>query len=420
MSAFPRGFWSNEYYAPADGERRMRGGAATRTCRSTTPTPARITINWETTAGNGSFTLAANETGLLPGQDGRATCPTAPASTCRGTGTFWGISDIDTNSRNWDWGYSLVRATCCQTTRPSPGPRATAPLACDAADGRGNGLFLTPAHDNTTFFIDTNGDGTPDTDASIEVLRGATAVTATGSGYRANRLDSLYITGSNSGTSATSICDLTGARIYATGPFSMSYGENPDKTSAAGGLDLGYTVLPSPGNWMDLALTVDKATNPVLVSTVAGVTTVTYTLIVQSHLFNIDSVSVVDTLPANWAFDNNSTMITLPEPDHDQRGGRQSHGELPTLTWGSGPARQPAAQPADHDHVHGQDHRGLRERRHDPEQGAGRGHAHRGRGHADLQGHRLRLQHLHRRLAGHADDEDLVGPAATPVSPGDP
>ena len=137
-------------------------------------------------------------------------------------------------------------------------------------------------------------------------------VTATGSGYKANRLESLYITGSNSGTLATSLCDLTGARIYATGPFSMSYGENPDKTSAAGGLDLGYTVLPSPRNWMDLALTVDKATSPMLVSTVAGATDVTYTLVVESHLFNIDSVSVVDTLPANWAYDDDSTVITLP------------------------------------------------------------------------------------------------------------
>ena len=100
-------------------------------------------------------------------------------------------------------------------------------LACNAAEGRAGGLFVTPAQDNTTFFIDKNGDGVADIDASIEVLRGTTAVAATGSGYRANRLESLYITGSRSGNLATSICDMTGTRIFATGPFAMAYGENP-------------------------------------------------------------------------------------------------------------------------------------------------------------------------------------------------
>ena len=91
-------------------------------------------------------------------------------------------------------------------------------------------------------------------------------------GYVANRLQSLYITGSNVGTTAADLCDLTGARMWATGPFTMTYGENPDKADAALGLDLGYTVLPNPGDWMDLVLTVDKSTNPVVVSSAAGAT----------------------------------------------------------------------------------------------------------------------------------------------------
>ncbi len=87
---------------------------------------------------------------------------------------------------------------------------------------------------------------------------------------------------------------------------------------------------------MDLALTVDKATSPVLVSTAAGVTTVTYTLVVDSHLFNIDSVSVVDTLPANWTFDNNSAVITLPNLTQISGAAANPTVSLPTLTWGAG------------------------------------------------------------------------------------
>lgn len=295
VSAFPRGFWSDEYYASADGD-----GTGPTDVLIYNPNTSALTINWETTAGSGSFTVAAGATTFLqsaPGGPG-AYVPNGSGVYLKGSAAFWGTSDVDTNNDRWDWSYSLIPSYLLsddQTVAWAPGN--SPPLACDAANGRGNGLFLTPAFDNTTFFIDAHGDGTPDTDASIEVLRGATVVGPTGSGYRANRLDSLYITGSNSGTAAGSTCDLTGARIYATGPFSMSYGENPARASTAGGLDLGYTVLPSPADWMDLVLTVSKATSPVLVSTLAGVTTVTYTLIVDSHLFNVDSVSVVDTLP---------------------------------------------------------------------------------------------------------------------------
>ena len=338
VSAYPRGFWTKEYYASADGGN--TGVCAGGVCRTDlmlyNPNASGITITWETTAGSGTFAMAANETAFFQAKTG-AYVPNGSGVYLSGTDTFWGTSDIDSNRNDWDWGYSLVPSYLQsdeQTVAWAPGN--SPPVACNAANGRGNGLFLTPSLDNTTFFIDANGDGTPDTNASIEVLRGTTAVAATGSGYKANRLDSLYITGSNSGTLATSLCDLTGARIYATGPFSMSYGENPDKTTAGGGLDLGYTVLPSPANWMDLALTVDKATSPVLVSTAAGVTTVTYTLVVDSHLFNIDSVSVVDTLPPNWTFDNNSTVITLPNLTQISGAAANPTVSLPTLTWGAG------------------------------------------------------------------------------------
>jgi uncharacterized repeat protein (TIGR01451 family) len=338
VSAFPRGFWAKDYYAPADGGNAAvcGGGVCNTDLLLYNPNSGTITIDWATTAGSGSFTMAANETAFLQAKTG-SYVPNGSGVYVRGSATFWGTSDIDTNRNDWDWGYSLVPTYLLsrdQTVAWAPG---NSPVqACNTANARGNGLFVTPVLDNTIIFVDANADGTPDTNASIEVLRGQTVVTPTSSGYRANRLESLYITGSNTGTTAGSPCDLTGARIYATGPFSMAYGENPDKTSAGGGLDLGYTVLPSPGNWMDLVLTVAKSTSPVLVSTVAGATTVTFTLVVQSHIFNVDSVNVVDTLPANWTFDPNSAVITLPDLTQISGAAANPTVTLPTLTWGPG------------------------------------------------------------------------------------
>ncbi len=343
VSAFPRGFWTKEYYASADGGN--TGVCAGGVCRTDillyNPTSGTITINWETTAGSGSFTMAANETAFFQNKTGGTAANYVPDGSgvyLRGSDVFWGTSDIDSNRNDWDWGYSLVPSyLLSQEQIVAWAPGNSPPQACNTANARGNGLFLTPVFDNTLVFIDADDDGTPDTNASIEVLRGQTALAPTSGGYRANRLESLYITGSNvTGAGAGSLCDLTGARIYATGPFSMSYGENPDKTSAGGGLDLGYTVLPSPANWMDLALTVDKSTSPVLVSTLAGVTTVTFTLVVESHEFNIDSLSVVDTLPANWTYDAGSTVITLPNLTQISGGAADPTVSLPTLTWGAG------------------------------------------------------------------------------------
>ncbi len=343
VSAFPRGFWTKEYYASADGGNGAvcAGGTCNTDILLYNPTSGTITINWETTAGSGSFTMAANETAFFQNKTGGGAANYVPDGSgvyLRGSDVFWGTSDIDSNRNDWDWGYSLVPSyLLSQEQIVAWAPGNSPPQACNTANARGNGLFLTPVFDNTLVFIDADDNGTPDTNASIEVLRGQTAVAPTSGGYRANRLESLYITGSNvTGAGAGSLCDLTGARIYATGPFSMSYGENPDKVTAGGGLDLGYTVLPSPANWMDLALTVDKSTSPVLVSTLAGVTTVTFTLVIESHEFNIDSLSVVDTLPANWAFDIDSAVITLPNLTQISGPAANPAVSLPTLTWGPG------------------------------------------------------------------------------------
>lgn len=328
-AAFPNGFWGKDYYLSADGATQINSDALIYN-----PNTSAITIDWSTNSGaGGSFSVPANTTTFFQAATG-IYIPDGSGLYLHGSGTFWGTSDIDTNGQNWDWGYSMLPgylASDDQTVAWAPGNSPT--QACNTANARGNGLFVTPLLDNTIIFIDTQGDGTPDTNPSMEVLKGTTPISPTGFGYKANRLESLYITGSNSGALASSPCDMTGARIYATGPFVMSFGENPDRTTLAGGLDLGYTVLPSPQNWMDLVLTVDKSTSPALVSTTPQLTPVTFTLVVDTHEFPLNTVSIVDTLPADWEFVPGFTTITYPDLSTGTTDPTLSGVGNRTLTW---------------------------------------------------------------------------------------
>ena len=78
------------------------------------------------------------------------------------------------------------------------------------------------AQDNTSVFVDFNNDGTVDQT------------------YTLSRLQSQYIFDPNDG-------NLSGAHFWATGPFTMSYGENPDTAQASdNSLDLGYVAIPAP------------------------------------------------------------------------------------------------------------------------------------------------------------------------------
>ena len=90
------------------------------------PNASTITINWQTTAGTGTFTLAALERGFFQNKTG-AYVPEGSGVYLRGTGAFWGIADADTNSGNWDWGYSLVPSYLLsddQAVSLGPGKRA--------------------------------------------------------------------------------------------------------------------------------------------------------------------------------------------------------------------------------------------------------------------------------------------------------
>ena len=136
------------------------------------------------------------------------------------------------------------RATCSPTSRPWPGrPGNSPPLACNAANAPRQRLVphARPRQHHLLHRRQRRRHaghrrqhrGPPWRDRGRPPP--APATRPTGSSRSTSR-------GATRARCAGSLCDLTGARIYATGPFSMSYGENPDRTTAAGGLDLGYTV----------------------------------------------------------------------------------------------------------------------------------------------------------------------------------
>lgn len=281
LSAFPRGYWTSDYYAPFD--------QSTTAGRQTdyylyNPQSTNLTVSWQSRTGSGSFTLTPGQTGSYRQLVGAV--PVGSGLYFSAPAEFWGVGFGDSGSNSYEWGYSLLPSTLLYREHFmgwAPGYLGTG--------GTGNydddGVFLTTAQDNTTVFVDYGGDGTAD---------------AT---YTLNRLQTQYIYDPNDG-------DLTGARIWGTGLFTMAYGENPNlATVTTPSLDLGYVAIPGT-DYIDIVLGVDKSANPSVVGTAAGSTT-TFTLTAETRKYALTTVTIVDDLPAGWSFQNNSATITLPD-----------------------------------------------------------------------------------------------------------
>ena len=56
----------------------------------------------------------------------------------------------------------------------------------------------------------------------------------------------------------------------------------------------------------------DKTADPTSIANAAGQTS-EFTLVVNTERFAVDNVDVVDVLPPNWNYVNNSTTITFPD-----------------------------------------------------------------------------------------------------------
>ena len=297
FSAFPRGFWTKDYYAPVG---QPTSGAANTDYYLHNPNSAQITVSWQSLTASGSFNIPANSTVSFRTASGGAV-PTSSGLYLKGTDVFWGVGVSNAGGNAYEWGYSLLPSTMLYQEHFLGWAPGSIPLdtAGNPGDQDDDGVFLTVAQDNTRVWVDFDNDGISDLiDADGNGTPESPYVTL-------NRLQTQFFYNPTSG-------DLSKAHFWATSPFMMAYGENADTANTTTpSLDLGYVAIPG-SDFISLVLDVDKSANPVVVSTTSGSTS-TYTLTVDSHNYDVEGISVADTLPAGWQYVNGSTAITLAD-----------------------------------------------------------------------------------------------------------
>jgi uncharacterized repeat protein (TIGR01451 family) len=302
LSAFPRGFWDDEYYAPVDG---AASTSAPVDIYIHNPHATDLIINWETQSSSGTYTITPGET--LSFNDGSgAYVPGGSAVYLKGNNVFWGVSTIDAEDQVNDWGYSLVPALLLEHQHfMGWAPGSTTPGSAPDQSG----IFVTAVQDNTQVYVDFQPEQTTD---ALQT-------------FTLDRLESHYIFDAVDGI-------MTGAHIWATGPIVMAYGQNPDFAAAAApAIDVGYTTIPG-ANMIDRVLTLEKTATPGIVPVDSGSET-TFTLLVSSYDYAIDAITVTDTLPEGWQYVADSTTIILA--DHTEIIGTPANPDIngAQLTW---------------------------------------------------------------------------------------
>lgn len=283
FSAFPRGFWTSNYYAPLDQPANTNDGLTDYYMYN--PNPAAITVDWEGLAASGSFTIPAATSRSFRTLAG-TNVPVGSGLYFRertGSNVFWGVGSNDAADWAHEWGYSLLPSTMLFKEHFL----GWAPDAYPIAVRNDMGAFVSVAQDNTTVFVDYDNNGTTDQT------------------YTLSRLQTQYVVNPTTG-------DLSGAHFWATGPFTLAYGQNGNFASTtAPALDLGYVAIPGT-DFMSLVLSVDKSVSPQVVPTASG-STATFTLTVSSQKYTVDGVSVTDYMPPNWQYVSGSATIVRPD-----------------------------------------------------------------------------------------------------------
>ena len=305
FSAFPRGFWTTDYYAPLDQPADTADGLTDYYLYN--PNSAAITVNWHSSAGSGSFSIPATSAVSFRAATG-GNVPVGSGMYFKGSDVFWGVGSNDAEGQAHEWGFSLLPSSMFYTEHFLGWAPDCLPSAAGCAADMG--AFVTVAQDNTRVFVDLNNDGTADQT------------------YTLDRLQTQFIDDPTDG-------DLSGARIWATGPFSMAYGQNSNSApTGAPALDLGYVAIPA-SDFVSLVLSVSKSVSPQVVPTTSN-TPATFTIKVDSQKYTVDGVTVTDTLPANWAITAGTTTITRPDLTTLSGPAAEPTVAGQTLTWSTG------------------------------------------------------------------------------------
>jgi uncharacterized repeat protein (TIGR01451 family)/fimbrial isopeptide formation D2 family protein len=293
-NAMPDSVWDNEYYNPVGSQ-----VIANTDLYLYNPHTTSIIVEYADTTGSGSFTIPAKST--ISYQDGAGRyVPVDSGVYLRSDNVFWGVGSYDTESRTYEWGYSLVPKeflTDEYFLSWAPGTSETTPTS------NGSPAFVTAVFDDTVVFVDYSP-----TDGIIN-WQGTL-----------NRLESQKVFDPDNVN--------TGMHIWATAPLAVVWGQ--DAATAGTGtpyLDLGTANLPITEDWIDLTLGIEKTADPSVLPPVSGSET-TFTLVVNTYeTFPVSGISAKDILPDGFSFKNNSARITFP--DTTQKIGSSAN---PTIT----------------------------------------------------------------------------------------
>ena len=177
--------------------------------------------------------------------------------------------------------------------------------------------------------------------------------------------------------------DLSQAHFWATGDFTMAYGENADTaTTSTPSLDLGYIAIPGT-DFVSLVLTVDKSVDPQVVPTAVRVHGDVHAPSELPEVHGRRRGRHRHPAAELGVRGGHAPRITLPTRRHAHRPRRHpGAGTVASpyvLAWSSARSAEHGREPGDHDHVHRPDDGGARRGHAEPEPGAGGRHADGGR-----------------------------------------
>lgn len=292
FTATPQAYWSNNYYAPVPS---WTGGENSNLWLYN-PNSYQITINWEERFASGSFTIDAEATKSYFDGTGHYV-PTNSGVHLSSSDTFWGIGTCDTGSAIYDWGYALVPFNFLGTDNYlSWAPGTTTLLE------NGSPVYIMATTPGTTIYIDYGpNDGVWDQ-------------TLTPNWLQPQPIRDL---GDN---------DNTGMHIVSTAPVAICWGESPNYADIATPyLDMGYTVLPLPVEWIDVALEVEKTADPTTILVGEQATFTVQVSVPSTAGAPVVVTTITDHLPPYWGYVSSS----LGAPS--SQGGSLATGWL--LTW---------------------------------------------------------------------------------------
>ncbi|MBW2704324.1 MAG: DUF11 domain-containing protein, partial [Deltaproteobacteria bacterium] len=196
---------------------------------------------------------------------------------------IWGIVAYDYTGTLSDWGFSLVPSRFLKDDYfVSWAPASSNPNP--PAGSGGSPVWITPVHDSTLVYVDRNNDGVwDDMDTDGDGTADSDATTPTGV-YRLDMLEVLMIYDPVDH-------DNTGTRVKADGPIALAFGLNGRQSQGMDpGYDLGYTILPLIQDFLEPILIAGGSALPTSVPRAGGTSIATLT--VQVGNFGVDSINL--------------------------------------------------------------------------------------------------------------------------------